>query len=322
MEGYVYVMSNKAMPGLVKVGYTTNTPAERAAQLNGTHSPHPVEVESCIQVSDPRAIERAAHQHLRAHHEGKEWFRCSLEVAIAAVKRSAGEVAKNEFSRADEEKRQAAARAEIGAMAQAQRRMQAEEDRKTALRREVDAKFEPRLAVGIGPSFMKVWGWCCLASFVGLGFLNSATFGGVLFGGGLLGAMLAFVVKGLLGDRAAKTPEYRAAAAERQQALDAIDRSGPPPVAQATTKPASQGPVPSMAASPPTRKPTVQTTPSWVTAAAAPKASTSSRSEAPAQIPITSGYPVVLPAMPIALDKSPEIRARERAARQAQDSSA
>lgn len=132
MEGFVDVMSNRALRGLVKVGYTHNTSTERAAQLDGTHSPHPFEVEYFIQVPDPRAVEREAHLRLRGHLEGKKFFRCSREVAIAAVKRSAGEVAKNEFSRVDEEKRRKAALAEGRAQAEAQRKAQAEEDRKAA----------------------------------------------------------------------------------------------------------------------------------------------------------------------------------------------
>jgi T5orf172 domain/Domain of unknown function (DUF4113) len=69
VEGYVYVMSNKAMPGLVNVGFTTGTPDERAAQLNGTHSPHPVVVEYSTHVSDARAVEREAHLRLRNHRD-------------------------------------------------------------------------------------------------------------------------------------------------------------------------------------------------------------------------------------------------------------
>ncbi|WP_295427803.1 GIY-YIG nuclease family protein [uncultured Thiodictyon sp.] len=33
MKGFVYVMSNKAMPGLVKIGYSTKHPELRAEEL-------------------------------------------------------------------------------------------------------------------------------------------------------------------------------------------------------------------------------------------------------------------------------------------------
>lgn len=62
MEGYVYVFSNRAMPGLVKIGYTTDTPEQRAKQLDGTHSPHPNVVEYSIQVPDAPVVEKAAHK--------------------------------------------------------------------------------------------------------------------------------------------------------------------------------------------------------------------------------------------------------------------
>lgn len=322
IEGYVYVMSNKAMPGLVKVGYASRAPAERAARLNGTHSPHPVDVEYSVRMLDSRAVEREAHLCLRAHREGKEWFRCSREVAVAAVKRSASGVAKDEFSRVEEEKRREAFLAEASAAAEVRCKAEAEEDRRAALRREVETRFEPRLAFGVGPSNIKVWGWCCLVSFFGLGLLNNATFIGVLFGGGLLAAGVAFVVKGWLDDRAAKSPAYRAAASERQEALDAIDPWPAPPAAQAMAEPASPRSAPATTASSAMPKPAPSTIPSWVTAAALPKAPASSRAKARAQTSITGDYIVELPTMPIAIDKSPDRRARERAELQAKDPSA
>lgn len=36
-RGYIYVLANSAMPDLVKVGKTTRTPAERAAELSKSH---------------------------------------------------------------------------------------------------------------------------------------------------------------------------------------------------------------------------------------------------------------------------------------------
>jgi len=38
MKGWVYVISNKAMSGLVKVGYSTKDPELRAAELSHTAS--------------------------------------------------------------------------------------------------------------------------------------------------------------------------------------------------------------------------------------------------------------------------------------------
>lgn len=89
MKGWVYVISNKGMPGLVKVGFTTKDPELRADKLRHTGAAHPYLVEYEMQAEQPRAIEQKAHKLLFSHHEGKEWFRCSLEMAMAAIKQAA-----------------------------------------------------------------------------------------------------------------------------------------------------------------------------------------------------------------------------------------
>lgn len=90
MRGWVYVISNAAMGGLVKVGFSMQDPAIRARELAGTGVPHPYEVVYDALCIEPRKVERRAHELLVAHHEAKEWFRCDTEVAIAAVKDAIG----------------------------------------------------------------------------------------------------------------------------------------------------------------------------------------------------------------------------------------
>ena len=42
-EGWVYILTNEAMPGLVKIGYTMNDPAIRAEELSSdTGVPLPI----------------------------------------------------------------------------------------------------------------------------------------------------------------------------------------------------------------------------------------------------------------------------------------
>lgn len=287
MEGYVYVMSNKAMPGLVKVGFTTGTPEERAAQLNGSHSPHPVVVEYSTHVPNARAVEQEAHLRLRKHREGKEWFRCSRELAIDAIKRAAGDLARNEFSRVEQERQQAAYQEQARERRETEQRAHAEEQRKAGLRIAVEQRYGPRLTKCF-PSFWTVYGWSCVAAWLVIACFPGATFMGGLFGGALLGFILAFVAKGVLDERAMKSPAYVAAAAARQRELDAIDRSGPPPAPASTT-------------STPTR-PTIST-----------------RATAPAPRLVRGDYIIEPPTGTIAADKSPEQRARERATRVNQD---
>ena len=105
MKGWVYVISNKAMPELVKVGYSTKDPDLRAVELNNTGSPHPYIVNYELLIENPRNIEQAVHKRLEHLNEGKEWFKCSTETAIAAIKSVANKgVILENYKRADREK--------------------------------------------------------------------------------------------------------------------------------------------------------------------------------------------------------------------------
>ena len=89
MLGYVYVMSNAAMPGLYKVGCTSRNPSERASDLYSTGVPAPFVVEYCVYIEDYAYIERIAHSNLSNCNYSKEFFRCDLEKCIIEVKRAA-----------------------------------------------------------------------------------------------------------------------------------------------------------------------------------------------------------------------------------------
>lgn len=86
VRGWVYVISNKSIPGLVKVGYSTKDPTSRAEELNHTGIPHKYVVDYDVLVDDPFRIEKKAHKLLGSVHESKEWFRCSAENAVVAIK--------------------------------------------------------------------------------------------------------------------------------------------------------------------------------------------------------------------------------------------
>jgi hypothetical protein len=91
MKGWVYVITNKAMPDLVKVGYSMTDPDLRAKELNHTGSPHPYLVEYELLIDEPRQVEQKTHKLLSAKHEGKEWFRCTPEEAVVAIRQIAGD---------------------------------------------------------------------------------------------------------------------------------------------------------------------------------------------------------------------------------------
>ncbi len=74
--GYVYVLTNKAMPKLVKIGYTNKSPSERAAELSSTSGvPKKFEVAFSQRIyGDAKQVEQACHAALTAKRSGKEFF--------------------------------------------------------------------------------------------------------------------------------------------------------------------------------------------------------------------------------------------------------
>jgi hypothetical protein len=86
MRGWVYVISNRSMPGLIKVGFTLKDPDLRAKELDNTGAPHPYIVEYEVMVNHPRDLEQRVHTFLTHAREAKEWFNCSLHEAIEAIR--------------------------------------------------------------------------------------------------------------------------------------------------------------------------------------------------------------------------------------------
>jgi len=86
VRGWVYIISNEAMPGLIKVGYSTKDPVLRADELSHTGSPREYVVEYDLLVTEPRDIEQKVHQSLANVREGKEWFRCKISHAVETIR--------------------------------------------------------------------------------------------------------------------------------------------------------------------------------------------------------------------------------------------
>ena len=97
-EGWVYVLTNEAMPGLVKVGYTMKDPAIRAEELykdskNGavTGVPMPFVVAYRALVVNPYQVEQAVHKELESRriNDNREFFKCSTEEAVEHIRQVA-----------------------------------------------------------------------------------------------------------------------------------------------------------------------------------------------------------------------------------------
>lgn len=90
--GFVYILSNPAMPGLVKIGLTANQVIYRAVELSrATGVPADFEVVYDELVNDCRAVERRLHRRFSDHrfNERREFFRVPIRQAIAALQEEA-----------------------------------------------------------------------------------------------------------------------------------------------------------------------------------------------------------------------------------------
>ncbi len=87
IQGHVYVLTNKSMPGLCKIGFTTGRSIDRASALSSnTGVPTPFEVARSIPIyGDARLVERTCHLRLEKHRRGKEFFNVSASTAERTV---------------------------------------------------------------------------------------------------------------------------------------------------------------------------------------------------------------------------------------------
>lgn len=88
--GYVYILSNQAYPGLLKIGYTTHDVVARAAELSAaTGVAGPFEVEYWHLTAEAEDVEREVHEHFKAVrvNQKREFFRVEIDYAIEQLER-------------------------------------------------------------------------------------------------------------------------------------------------------------------------------------------------------------------------------------------
>ena len=90
MKGWLYVISNRAVPRLVKVGTTAKDPHSYAESLDKGGLPFPHEVGYEALVPDMDRAGKAAEEALAAKAEGKGWYSCSIAEAVRTVAEAAG----------------------------------------------------------------------------------------------------------------------------------------------------------------------------------------------------------------------------------------
>jgi hypothetical protein len=89
-SGYLYLLSNPAMPGLIKIGKTTRDPAERVRELSSaTGVPSPFVLLYSQPVANVDAAERFAHAELERrghrHSSDREFFKAPTHEAVQVL---------------------------------------------------------------------------------------------------------------------------------------------------------------------------------------------------------------------------------------------
>ena len=95
MKGTIYILTNEAMPGLIKIGITENENVQvRIKQLhNKTCVPFPFELRYAIKVDDFKTKERMIHALFEDSRKNmnREFFEMDPEKAILALQLTGGE---------------------------------------------------------------------------------------------------------------------------------------------------------------------------------------------------------------------------------------
>lgn len=91
--GFVYVLSNRSMPGMVKIGKTTRDPRTRAGELFASGVPTPFVIEATIETPNINETELTVHRLLSANRVNKkrEFFHVSVPEAVNALRRAVDE---------------------------------------------------------------------------------------------------------------------------------------------------------------------------------------------------------------------------------------
>jgi len=89
-DSWIYVLSNKTMPNLVKIGYTDKTPDKRAEQVSrGTGVPVKFSVEYAFRCFNAHALEFEVHKYLAPYrvNNDREFFQLTVDEAKEAIQK-------------------------------------------------------------------------------------------------------------------------------------------------------------------------------------------------------------------------------------------
>jgi hypothetical protein len=83
---WIYVIRNPAKPGKIKIGHATIDPEMVARELDGDVVLLNNVVEYSLLTNNARDITQLVHKKLRREAVGDEWFKCSYEHALIAIR--------------------------------------------------------------------------------------------------------------------------------------------------------------------------------------------------------------------------------------------
>lgn len=88
MSGIIYVLVNQAMPGLIKIGRTSENIENRMRQLDTSGVPLPFECFYAAEVADPATVEHALHEASEDHRvrRNREFFELSPDKPKVIIK--------------------------------------------------------------------------------------------------------------------------------------------------------------------------------------------------------------------------------------------
>lgn len=107
MDGFIYVLKNETMPGILKIGKTSRIPRDRSKELFTTGVAVPFEIAFAIYVNEVDEFEKSLHEELAEHRvsSNREFFRVAEDEVIQQIlncfltfaERDSLEVARREF---------------------------------------------------------------------------------------------------------------------------------------------------------------------------------------------------------------------------------
>ena len=84
MSGFLYFLTNRTIPNLIKIGYTNTSLQDRLTQLNTTGLPIPFDVSASFIVNNPAETEKQIHIILDKYrfNKNREFFKTSTKKAL------------------------------------------------------------------------------------------------------------------------------------------------------------------------------------------------------------------------------------------------